>query len=109
MRAARSMSGAEWRELAEAQLAILSAQMHVWCRPVGRLVTPSMQASSFVPWGPSERFAAERWGRAVNRAACYGLLRPQCLVRALALTRLLESRGITGSSIRIGVRWGPGV
>ena len=105
--AARAMTRAEWRELAEAQLALIIAQALVWSRPVGRLITPSAPASPFVPWGPCEKLAAERLASALNRAARYGILRPQCLVRALALTRLLQSRGIAGSSIRIGVRWDP--
>ena len=102
------MSGSEWRELAEAQLALFIAQVLVWCRPVGRLIEPAMPASSLVAWGATEKLTAERLARALNRAARYGILRPQCLVRALALTRLLQSRGIAGSSIRIGVRWEPG-
>ena len=104
MRAARRLTGAEWRELLEAQLALLVAQLLVWRRPTGRLITQS-DAAPLVHWGPSEFQVAERAARAINRAARHGIVRPQCLVRALALTRLLESRGLNGSTIRIGVRW----
>ena len=107
LRAARSMSGAEWLEIADAQRALLIAQVLVWFRPVGRLIEPSIQGSPATAWGATEQLAAERLARALNRAASYGILRPQCLVRALALTRLLQSRGIAGSRIRIGVRWEP--
>lgn len=41
---------------------------------------------------------------AVTRAARFGLFRPHCLVLAIAIRDLLESNGITGSSIRVGVR-----
>ena len=32
------------------------------------------------------------------------MIRPKCLVRAVALCRMLEQRGIMGSRVRIGVR-----
>ena len=47
---------------------------------------------------------AKRLGLAVDRAASYGVFRPRCLVRSVALQRVLESRGLHGSRIRIGVR-----
>jgi hypothetical protein len=47
---------------------------------------------------------AERLAVAVSRAGDYGVFRPLCLVRAVALNRLLERSGIRGSRIRIGVR-----
>jgi hypothetical protein len=45
-----------------------------------------------------------RLARAVTRASRYGVFRPQCLVRALALHQMLERHGVPGSTIRIGVR-----
>jgi hypothetical protein len=42
--------------------------------------------------------------KAVGRAATFGFGRSTCLVRAVALTRMLERNGIHGSRIRIGVR-----
>ena len=41
--------------------------------------------------------------RAVHRAARYGLFRPRCLTRALALQRLLARRGWP-ASLHVGVR-----
>jgi len=48
--------------------------------------------------------AVLRTALAVERAAEYGVFRPNCLVRALALQRLLESRGFRGSTVRVGTR-----
>jgi hypothetical protein len=48
--------------------------------------------------------AAERIALAINRAATYGVFRPLCLVRAVALSRMLEARGMRGSRVRVGVR-----
>lgn len=43
-------------------------------------------------------------GWAVTRAAKFGLIRSQCLVRSLAIQRMLSRRGIRNSELRIGVR-----
>ncbi len=95
----------EWRELVEAELALFSAQLLVWMRPTGRLVAGTVPASTPAAepeCSPDPR--AARWALAVERAAEHGLFRPLCLVRAVALHRLLERHGIHGSRIRIGVR-----
>ena len=49
--------------------------------------------------------AAREWALAVGRAARYGLFRPKCLVRSLALVQLLDHAGIQGARIRAGVRF----
>lgn len=41
---------------------------------------------------------------AVGRVATFGLSRPSCLARTIALRELLLAEGIQGASIRIGVR-----
>jgi hypothetical protein len=51
---------------------------------------------------------AARLLRAINRASRYGLTRPACLVRALALSQLMTAGGLTGAVVRIGVRWANG-
>jgi hypothetical protein len=131
LRALRGALGAHrWRDVldvAVAQLALARAQWLVWTRPVGRLVdhgrtgdvdapsdagTASVRASvpGEVAWGfvPDETHRAVRWAQAVVRASRYGFAEPQCLVRAVALQRLLRSHGVGGSTIRIGVRWNDG-
>jgi len=99
------LSPREWAELLEAQLALLSAQLMVWTRPRGRLVT----STGSVPDGRETTPAAAnpraaRLALAVGRAAENGVFRPLCLVRAVALNRMLERHGIHGSRVRIGVR-----
>ena len=51
---------------------------------------------------------AERWARAVGRAARWGPVDAACLARSVALHRMLCARGIAGSRVRFGVRTGPG-
>jgi hypothetical protein len=90
-------------DLIRAQAALVSAQFSVWARPSGQLVCgdskPDTQATD------CERDVAVRLANAVDRAGDYGIFRPRCLVRAVALVRLLREQGIQGSRIRIGVRW----
>ena len=106
-RAARLLADpAEVRALARAQAALLAAQVQVWRQPVGQLVSPD----AGTPAVPADRQPvamppeARRLGRAVARAARYGLIRPTCLARAIALHRLLERAGIAGSYVRVGVQ-----
>ncbi len=100
-----SLSFTDWVELVQAQAALIAAQALVWTRPVGQLLDGARPAA------PPRRAtlaegdpAAPRLARAVSRAATHGIFRPLCLVRAVALQRILERRGIAGSRIRIGVR-----
>lgn len=95
-------------ELLRAQMALLRAQITVWTKPVGQLVAndqPGAPASA-APVAEEGEIEPEavRVALAINRAAAYGLFRPLCLVRAVALHRTLESRGMRGSLIRVGVR-----
>lgn len=100
----------EWHELLLAQRALVVAQLHVWTRPVGQLVAPSgAEATPAVPHvqldssARADLAAAFRLGRAVRRAAKYGVLRPKCLAQSLALVRLCEQYGLCGARIRVGV------
>ena len=100
-----TLSVGEWADLARAQGALLTAQFLVWTRPVGRLLDEAKPARATRRASLSEGDpVAPRMALAVNRVATHGLFRPLCLVRVVALQRLLERRGITGSRIRIGVR-----
>ena len=40
----------------------------------------------------------------VRRVCRYGLTRPECLVRSIALQRMLSFHGVSGSRVRFGVR-----
>ena len=97
-----TLSPRDWRELAQAQWALLVARGIVRSRPVGALASPASVAAQPVK---SERMPeARRLAIAVLRAARYGVFRPQCLVRSVALSRMLETRGIRGAVVRVGVR-----
>ncbi|MGQ0641626.1 MAG: lasso peptide biosynthesis B2 protein [Gemmatimonadaceae bacterium] len=106
-----SLGAHEWRDLMRAQWALIVAQLFVRRRPAGSLTT---RAELFAPARPASeprqsptKIAAGRargLGDSVRRAAKYGVFRPQCLVRSIALQRLLIADGIAGAVIRVGVR-----
>jgi transglutaminase superfamily protein len=96
-----SLSLADWGELFRAQWALLVAHAIVRGRPVGSLATPASSVRS----ADVERLPeARRAALAIVRAARFGIFRPQCLVRSVALSRMLAARGIEGSIVRVGVR-----
>lgn len=108
---AGSLAPADWRSLIEAQRLLLAAQLLVWRRPVGQLVTDVVDDQPQHPPSPPSSpmwSVAHRSAVAIRRAADHGVFRPRCLVRSIALSRMLESRGIRGSEIRIGVQAGGG-
>ncbi len=106
LRKLAALSPAELAELLQAQWALLHAQGLCVLRPVGAFVSPAAPAGDLSREEPSEvRWEeAARIALAVRRAAEHGLFRPACLVRSIALTRLLERHGIPGSQLRVGVR-----
>ena len=101
-------SASQWSDLIEAQIALIVAQVLVWTRPVGRFVedvsvrTPGLQeplSRRSSDWRDAYSIALQ-----LRRAADHGILRPKCLVRSVALSRMLDKRGIYGSRVRVGVR-----
>ena len=96
-----TLSPREWRDLAQAQWALLTARGIVRSRPIGALASPADAAG---PVDADRIPEARRLALAVVRAARYGVFRPQCLVRSVALSRLLQARGIHGAVVRVGVR-----
>jgi len=97
-----SLSDDEQRDLVRAQLALLRAQLAVWTRPHGRLVRPDREPAG-VP-DESAYVTARRLASAVSLASRRGVFRPNCLVRSLALSRMLERAQVPGWHVRIGVR-----
>jgi hypothetical protein len=97
-----SLSEAERRQLVRAQLALLRAQLAVWTRPHGRLVRPAREPAG-LPDACASR-TARRIAGAVSLVSRSGVFRPNCLVRSLALARLLEREEVPGWHVRIGVR-----
>lgn len=104
----RKLSRLRAKELARlgyAQGMLIWAQLLVWTRPQGRLVTTDSLAEAKAPAELTERERALALALAMQRAATHGIFRPACLVRAVALNRMLVSNGIRGSRIKVGVRW----
>lgn len=94
-----------WLLLFQAQWSILEATSIVRNRPQGVLVQEIVAASDSSGRGsPQDRTRVEAIGLAIDRMARVGLVRPLCLVRSIALQRLLNRNGIPGSRILIGVR-----
>jgi hypothetical protein len=89
-----------------------TARALVATRPEGELTAPrgarAAAAAPAVEPTPEQRAAAARLALGVTRAAAYGVFRPLCLVRAVALHGLLERHGMPGSEVRVGVRWTEG-
>jgi hypothetical protein len=108
--AIRALRGGRWaeiRDVAEAQLELLRAQAMQWLRPLGEFVeVNSVDAASQSFTAPSSEQAekCERLSSAIIRATRYGVFRPLCLARAVALSRMLDAHGVVGHRIRIGVR-----
>jgi hypothetical protein len=103
--AVRAGRWSEIRDVAEAQLALLRAQALRWLRPLGEFVeVTSAESLQLSHASSAQRHTCDRVASAINRATRYGLFRPLCLTRAVALSRMLEAHGIAGHSIRIGVR-----
>ena len=100
----RALAAGDWLRLGRAQVALLAAQLDVWRRPQGTLVAgvnrgQRVSGAAAVP-RPED---AARIGTAVRRVALYGVFRPTCLVRSIAICRLLRREHIDGGRIRVGV------
>src|SRR6266850_1865033 len=94
----------DWGDLLAAQTALLRAQVLVWTRRCGALLAPVQVASNGDATTQDAPPPVRRLAVAISRAANYGLFRPSCLVRAVALHRMLLDRGFPDTSLRVGVR-----
>jgi hypothetical protein len=97
-----TLSLRDWVGFVQAQWALVLAQITVWRRPIGSLATPTSSAASGAE--SAHIGEARHIARSILRAARFGVFRPQCLVRSVALSNMLAARGITGAVVRIGVR-----
>jgi hypothetical protein len=75
-------------------------------RPTGEMVRDDLAVGKSPGARPvTDRLDdARRVALAVNRAAQFGLFRPRCLVKSRALRQLLDSAGIAGAEVRVGVQ-----
>jgi len=97
----------EWGDIARAQLAVVVAHVVVAVTPRGRLARGDTSRSPVIaPAAPgaAELARAQALARAVRRVARYGATRPLCLVRSVALLRLLHAAGLRAAELRVGVR-----
>ncbi len=97
----KRLDWAAWRMLMRAQAALLRAQWEMRSRPTGELVSDDTVPTRDMAMDRLED--ARRVALAVNRAATYGVFRPLCLARAMALRKLLAGEGIEGANVRVGV------
>jgi len=101
-------TSSEWRDLVEAKVAVSVAQLLLWSRPIGQFVTDVAVISPGLQEPLSRR--SKEWGDAlrisvaIRRAADHSVFKPKCLTRAIALSRMLENRGIKDSRVKVGVR-----
>lgn len=99
-----SLPAREFGELCVAQLYLVRALWTVRRRPKGELLRPIEAAE--------QREGATGAGRlprlvvAVDRAAHYGVFRPTCLVRAVALERMIVRAGVGPAVVKVGVQRG---
>lgn len=100
----RSLSAREWRDLVAAQWSLWKAQWALRHRPTGALLNDWRVGQATGDADPRQLPRAREIGDAVRRVALYGITRPQCLARSLAISALLEREGIPGAIVRIGVR-----
>ena len=99
-----SLPAREFGELLLAQMYLLQALWTVRHRPKGELLRPV----DGVPQHEVHPGARElsRLVTAVDRAAGYGVFRPTCLVRAVALERMIVRAGVGPAVVRVGVQRG---
>jgi hypothetical protein len=96
-----SLPAREFGELLVAQAFLVGALWTVRRRPKGALLRPVDERSPARDSAGEDRLA--RLVIAVDRAARYGLFTPTCLVRAVALERMIVRAGVGPAVVRVGV------
>lgn len=106
-----------WTDAIRAQLALVRAAWDVRRRRTGRLLSMdaeeatgeerSLPSSNTVKGGEDDLSDARRIGESVRVVARRGLGRPRCLVKALAVKRLLDDEGLEDARVRVGVKEDP--
>lgn len=92
-----------WVAMLEAQVWIAWAHLLVRTKQRGKLLTRGAPTESDIPKrDPDPR--VDRAVVAIRRVSKFGILRPQCLVRSIALHRMLCFHGVAGAFVRFGVR-----
>lgn len=94
-----------WLDLIEAQLWIAWASLRVRLMPRGRLVSPSTDAPDDARSSTSHAAdCIDRLTVAIGRVCRHGPVRAECLVRSIALQRMLRAHGVRDARVCFGVR-----
>jgi hypothetical protein len=107
----------EWFDFAEAQFQILRARLRLGVRPRGSLLelrrmereSSASNGRGAARDGAVDARSEERLRRiadAIDRASRRGLFTPTCLVRAVAMERMMLRHGVPGGLVRVGVQMG---
>jgi Transglutaminase-like superfamily len=99
-----ALSAREWRDLLVAQFALFRAELAMRTRPTGALMSRWGKEGTSGTVDAHHLSRAREIGDAVRRVALFGVTRPQCLARSIAISSMLEREGIRGAIVRIGVR-----
>jgi len=91
----------EAADLILAQWFLLAAWWDLRRRPLGKLLKVASNGPNGA--GPGDENRLTRLALAVNRMAAYGLFRPTCLVRAMALERMIHHARAGSAVVRVGV------
>lgn len=90
-------------DMISAQCEVLRAQWALRAKSPGALVRTAAPAREGRGVTAEEREALTRIAVAVGRVARFGVTRPACLVRAIAMERMIVRRGIHRARVKIGV------
>ncbi len=99
-----ALSARDLAWVGRAQWYLLGARLSLLLTPRGRLLAAVPAAEAGKAPGGDAMARSRRVALAVDRAAQYGLFSPTCLVRAIALERMLTREGVAGAVVRIGAR-----
>ncbi|MBV6521089.1 MAG: hypothetical protein MNPFHGCM_01212 [Gemmatimonadaceae bacterium] len=99
----RKLSGREWRDLLAGQFALIAAQFRVWTKATGSLTSPESGSAPVMSPSESSVVRSRELALAVSRASSFGVFRPACLVRSVALCRMMERHGLPDAVVRLGV------
>lgn len=96
-----SLPARDFGELLVAQAYLVQALWTVRRRPKGSLLRRVERSAA--DEAPQREDRLSRLVVAVDRAARYGVFRPTCLVRAVALERMIVRSGVGTAVVRVGV------
>jgi len=98
----RKLTPSKARDIWRAQMELVAAGRIVKTQPVGELVAVSERCQARTPRHDPELSRRLAWS--VVQAARFGFYRPSCLVRSVAIQRMLDKQDLDVGQIRIGVR-----